>query len=41
MFPYLIGREDDNGADGRVVAALKFDVFQDFKPFEVSLKNQK
>ncbi|CAB1097231.1 unnamed protein product [Ectocarpus sp. CCAP 1310/34] len=35
VFPYLVGREDDNGAGGRFVAALNFNVFQDFQPFEV------
>lgn len=36
VFPYLVGREDDNGKGGRFVAALKFNPFQDFEPFEVS-----
>lgn len=36
VFPYLVGREDDNGKGGRYVAALKFNPFQDFEPFEVS-----
>lgn len=35
VFPYLVGREDDNGAGGRFVAALNFNVFQDFQPFQV------
>jgi len=32
VFPYLVGREDANGKGGRFVAALKFNVFQDFQP---------
>eukprot|EP00752_Nemacystus_decipiens_P001730 g1673.t1 len=35
VFPYLVGREDDNGKGGRYVAALKFNAFQDFEPFQV------
>ncbi|CAN0106984.1 unnamed protein product, partial [Laminaria digitata] len=35
VFPYLVGRESDNGAGGRFVASLTFNVFQDFQPFEV------
>lgn len=35
VFPYLVGREDDNGNGGRFVAALKFKIFQDLQPFEV------
>lgn len=40
VFPYLVGREDDNGKGGRFVAALKFNAFQDFEPFEVSQSPQ-
>eukprot|EP00904_Undaria_pinnatifida_P011010 jgi/Undpi1/7039/HiC_scaffold_21.g09513.m1 len=35
VFPYLVGREEDNGAGGRFVASLTFSVFQDFQPFQV------
>lgn len=35
VFPYLVGRENDNGAGGRYVASLSFKIFQDFEPFEV------
>ncbi|CAM9734258.1 unnamed protein product [Scytosiphon promiscuus] len=35
VFPYLVGRPEDNGNGGRFVAALKFNVFKDFQPFEV------